>query len=260
MTQSLHPAAERGFGAAAALYQQVRPNYPIDISDWLKQHLHLSPQDALMDLGAGTGKFLPYLKPISTQLCAVDPIPEMLQQLQHVHPDVAVIQATSTAIPVPDRSVQAIFCAQSFHWFATHETLAEIQRILQPNGYLVLIWNQRDMTTNWVKALADVLAPLEGDTPRYHSGRWKKAFEQQPWFKLEQETTFTQLHHGTVEQVVSKRLLSTSFIAAMPEAEQRRLKLKFEQCVFDLTGKQTQDEIDFPYTTFVYVFKKITQK
>lgn len=256
MTQSLHPAAEKGFGSAAALYQQVRPDYPAEISTWLEKQLQLSAQDTLLDLGAGTGKFLPYLKSISAHITAVDPVPAMLQELRQAHPDVQTIQAFSHTIPLPEQSVRAVFCAQSFHWFAAHETLAEIHRVLQPNGDLVLIWNQRDINTDWVKALADILLPLEGDTPRYHSGLWRKAFEQQPWFQLAQETEFRQLHHGTVEQVVSKRLLSTSFIAAMPEAEQLALKLKFEQTVFAITGKEAQDEIDFPYTTHVYVFKK----
>jgi len=71
---------------------------------------------------------------------------------------------------------------------------------------------------------------------------------------------FSQLHHGTVEQVVSKRLLSTSFIAALPQAQQQALKLQFEQAVFARTGKRAQDEIDFPYATHVYVFKKTTEK
>lgn len=260
MTQSLHPAAEKGFGSAAALYQQVRPDYPAEISAWLRQQLNLSAEDALLDLGAGTGKFLPYLQAISPRLTAVDPVPAMLEQLRQAHPGVQAIQASSHAIPLPDQSVRAVFCAQSFHWFATPETLAEISRILQPNGDLVLIWNQRDINTDWVKALADLLLPLEGDTPRYHSGLWRKAFEQQPWFHLEQEATFRQLHHGTVEQVVSKRLLSTSFVAAMPEQQQLQLKQQFEQTVFELTGKLAQDEIDFPYTTHVYVFKKTSGK
>ncbi|CAM4226502.1 class I SAM-dependent methyltransferase [Acinetobacter pragensis] len=260
MTQSLHPAAEKGFGAAAALYQQVRPDYPAEISIWLQQQLNLGPQDALLDLGAGTGKFLPYLKPISACITAVEPVPAMLQQLRQAHPDINTVQAFSSQIPVPDHSIRAVFCAQSFHWFADRATLAEIQRILQPHGYLVLIWNQRDINTDWVKALADILLPLEGSTPRYHSGLWQKAFEQQPWFTLHQETAFRQLHRGTVEQVVSKRLLSTSFIAAMPEAQQQALKLQFEQTVFELTGKQAQDEIEFPYTTHVYVFQKTAEK
>lgn len=260
MTQSLHPAAEKGFSAAAALYQQARPSYPAEISAWLQQRLNLGPQDALLDLGSGTGKFLPYLKALSANVTAAEPVPEMLQQLRLAHPEVKAVQAFSSALPLPSQSVRAVFCAQSFHWFATAETLAEIHRILQQDGDLVLIWNQRDIRTGWVKALADILAPLEGDTPRCHSGAWKTAFQQQPWFKLEQEMAFSQLHHGTVEQVVSKRLLSTSFIAALPQAQQQALKLQFEQAVFARTGKRAQDEIDFPYATHVYVFKKTTEK
>lgn len=260
MTQSLHPAAEKGFSAAAALYQQARPSYPAEISAWLQQRLNLGPQDALLDLGAGTGKFLPCLKAVSANITAAEPVPEMLQQLRLAHPEVEAVQAFSNALPLPSQSVRAVFCAQSFHWFATAETLAEIHRILQQDGNLVLIWNQRDIRTGWVKALDDMLSPLEGDAPRCRSGQWKQAFEQQPWFKLEQEASFRQLHHGTVEQVVSKRLLSASFIAALPQAQQQALKLQFEQAVFERSGKRAQDEIDFPYITQVYVFKKTTEK
>lgn len=257
MTQSLHPAAEKGFAAGAALYQNVRPNYPEAISAWMNTTLKLQVDSPLLDLGAGTGKFLPYLKAISNNIIAVDPVSEMLTQLQQTHPDIQTIQARSDKLPLNDQSIQAIFCAQSFHWFAHHETLAELHRIVQDGGYLVLIWNQRDVNVDWVNALANHLRPLEGDTPRYHSGLWRKAFEQQRYFQLLTQTEFTQLHHGTVEHVVSKRLLSTSFIAAMPEAEQQALKLQFEKIVQQHTGKQAQDSIDFPYTTYVYVFQKI---
>jgi ubiquinone/menaquinone biosynthesis C-methylase UbiE len=256
MTQSLHPAAEKGFGAGASLYQNVRPDYPEAISAWLKATLGLHTNDLLLDLGAGTGKFLPYLKTISTQIFAVDPVEAMLTQLHLAHPYVQTLQAMSDQLPITDQSVRAVFCAQSFHWFATHDTLAELHRVLQSHGHLVLIWNQRDIEVDWVKALADEIFPLEGDTPRYHSGQWQKVFSQQAYFHLQDQTTFRQLHHGTAEQVVSKRLLSTSFIAALPDAEQQGLKQRFEHIVYDYTGKQVQDEIDFPYTTHVYVFKK----
>lgn len=257
MTQSLHPAAEKGFSAGAALYQTVRPNYPENITGWLHSALKLPPDAQLLDLGTGTGKFLPYLKALSSRIIAADPVPEMLKQLHQAHPDIQTVQARSDQLPLADQSIQAVFCAQSFHWFANRETLAELHRIVQDHGYLVLVWNQRDVNVSWVKALAGHLLPLEGDTPRYHSGLWRKAFEQQNYFQLKTQTELTQLHHGTVEQVVSKRLLSTSFIAALPEAQQQALKLQFEQIVLQHTGKHAQDSIDFPYTTHVYVFQKI---
>lgn len=259
MTHSLHPAAQKGFSSAAELYQQVRPNYPQDVVTWLKQDLELNANSSVIDLGAGTGKFLPYLKQITPHIIAVEPVTEMLEQLKIVHPDVQILQAKSDQIPLNSASVDAVLCAQSFHWFANIETLNEIHQILKPNGHLGLIWNQRNEQVDWVKALTNVLSPIEGDTPRYHSGQWKQVFENQFLFQLENTKVFSQVQTGTVENVVSKRLLSTSFIAAMPEQEQLKLKQQFEQIVFEYTGKRAQDEIDFPYETYVYNFKKLEQ-
>ncbi len=257
MTQSIHPAAKNGFSAGAERYQQTRPNYPPEIVQWLKHHLLLTEQAHCVDLGAGTGKFLASLQQVTSQITAVEPVSEMIGQLKTVYPEIACIQATSTDIPLNSNSIDAVVCAQSFHWFADSASLAEIHRILKPQGQLALIWNQRDVQVDWVKALADVIAPLEGNTPRYHSGQWKKVFEQQTLFQLDHVQTFQQAHIGTVENVVSKRLLSSSFIAAMPEHEQQQLKAQFEQIVFKYTGKQPQDEIAFPYLTYAYDFKKI---
>lgn len=257
MTHSLHPAAQKGFSSVAELYQQVRPDYPQDVVKWLKKDLELDPHSSVVDLGAGTGKFLPYLKQVTPHIIAVEPITEMLEQLKIVHPDVQTLQAKSDKIPLNSASIDAVLCAQSFHWFANIETLNEIHQILKPNGHLGLIWNQRDEQTDWVKALTNVLLPIEGDTPRYHSGQWKQVFENQLLFQLESTQVFSQLQTGTVESVVSKRFLSVSFIASMPEIEQHKLKQQFEQIVFEYTGKRPQDEIDFPYKTYVYNFKKL---
>ena len=80
MTHSLHPAAQKGFSSAAELYQQVRPNYPQDVVTWLKQDLELNANSSVIDLGAGTGKFLPYLKQITPHIIAIEPVTEMLEQ------------------------------------------------------------------------------------------------------------------------------------------------------------------------------------
>ena len=255
MTHSLHPAAQKGFSSAAELYQHARPDYPQDIIMWLKTELELNQDSVVVDLGAGTGKFLPYLKQITPHIIAVEPVSEMLEQLKIVHPDVQAIQARSDEIPLQNASIDAVLCAQSFHWFANAESLKEIHRILKPHGHLGLIWNQRDEQVDWVKALADLLASHEGDTPRFHSGLWKKAFEtseMQTYFQLPKLMTFQQPHRGTVEHVVSQRLLSTSFIAAMPDVWQVQMKQQFEKLVYDYTGKNPQDEIIFPYMTYAY--------
>lgn len=259
MTQSLHPAAQQGFSSAAELYQQVRPNYPKQIVTWLQQQLNLDAQSAVVDLGSGTGKFLPYLQQVTSHIIAVEPIAEMLAQLQQAYPQISTLHASSDQLSIESESIDAVICAQSFHWFANIDSLNEIYRILKPTGQLGLVWNQRDIQVDWVKALADVLEPLEGNTPRFHSGQWQHAFEQQCLFEFDQVKTFQQHHIGRVEDVVSGRLLSTSFIAAMPIKQQQQLKMQFEQIVADYTGKTAQDEIAFPYLTHAYNFKKTAQ-
>lgn len=257
MTQSLHPTAQKGFSLGAELYQQVRPSYPQETAIWLQDQLQIGENSTVVDLGCGTGKFLPFLIQTQAKVIAVDPVIEMLQQLQINYPTITSVQASSEKLPFNTGTIDAIVCAQSFHWFANLDALKEIHRVLSPAGHLGLIWNQRDIQVDWVKALADEIAPLEGDTPRFHSEQWKKVFEDQSLFKLERLNTFQQTHQGTVEQVVSKRLLSTSFIAAMSVAEQQKLKARFEQIVFDFTGLTAQDQIGFPYITYAYHFQKM---
>lgn len=257
MTESIHPAAQVGFATAAELYQHARPSYPAEITRWLTDHIKLKADDRLLDLGAGTGKFLANLTQVSTQVYAAEPINEMLEQLRKQYPEVHSVQASSQQLPFPDHYFDAVLCAQSFHWFANRESLKEIHRVLKPKATLGLIWNQRDERVDWVKALADYIAQYEADTPRYHNQTWKKVFEQEALFHLVDLQTFDHYQSGRVDDVVCKRLLSTSFIAAMPKPQQQQLQRQFEQIVLDYTGKQPHDQVDFPYTSYAYFFEKM---
>ncbi|MDM1485605.1 class I SAM-dependent methyltransferase [Acinetobacter towneri] len=257
MTQSLHPAAQQGFGSGASLYQQVRPSYPQEVDTFLQDQLKVLPNSHIVDLGSGTGKFLPHLLKLTTQLTAVEPIASMLTELRQLYPQVATVQARSEQLPLPAQCADLVSCAQSFHWFANLQSLKEIHRILKPQAHLLLIWNQRDISVNWVNALAEMILPFEGDTPRFHNQNWRQVFADTDLFQLCHEQQFHHRHVGTVEQVVFKRLLSTSFIAAMPAAQQQQLKTQFEQLILEYTGLHAQDTIEFPYCTHVFIYQKI---
>ncbi len=83
-----------------------------------------------------------------------------------------------------DQCADLVSCAQSFHWFANLQSLKEIHRILKPQGHLLLIWNQRDISVNWVNALAQMILPFEGDTPRFHNQDWRQVFADTDLFQL----------------------------------------------------------------------------
>jgi len=63
----------------------------------------------------------------------------MLARLKQHYPEAETQLGSAEQIPLPDTSLDAVVCAQSFHWFATREAVEEIHRVLKPGGFLGLI-------------------------------------------------------------------------------------------------------------------------
>ena len=84
-----------------------------------------------------------------------------------------------------------------------------MRRVLKPGGALGLIWNVRDERVDWVARITALIAPYEGDAPRFGSGRWRDAFPA-PGFSELKERRFPHAHVGPPERVIVERTLSTS--------------------------------------------------
>lgn len=252
----VHDSAQKGFSSASEAYAQGRPDYPVEVVSWLKEIVGIGPRTRVVDVGSGTGKFLPYLKACGAQPVALEPVKAMRERLMEAHPDVMVLDSTADRIPVEDSSLDAIVSAQAFHWFATEETVAEFFRALRPGGVLSLIWNVRDDSVPWVAALTDILAPYAGDTPGYKSGVWKRVL---PTTGLEQitERRDPYPHTGPAEDVILKRSLSISYVAAQPEKVRGDIEEKIRRLIAEtpeLSGKQ---QVIFPYETYMVAFRKV---
>ena len=143
----------------AQTYTQGRPEYPTDILPWLKGNLGVAAGKLVVDLGAGTGKFTKLLVQTGADIIAVEPVEEMRLQLETTLPEVRLLPGCAEAIPLDTGSVDAVVCAQAFHWFASETALREIHRVLKPSGKLGLIWNVRDESVDWVSASLRLLPP-----------------------------------------------------------------------------------------------------
>lgn len=251
----IHPSASQGFGAGASVYAHGRPGYPPEIKTWLAEKVGLGRNSHAVDLGAGTGKFTPNLLATGARVTAVEPIEAMRSELVRSLPEVVAVAGSATAIPLPDASADAVVCAQAFHWFDTPEALAEIHRVLKPGGALGLVWNERDDSVPWVAALTAIMAPFEGNTPRFASGRWRRLFPAEGFSALE-ERRFPFAHRGPAEQVIVDRILSVSFIAALPPAQREQVAGQIRALIAATPDLAGQDAVAFPYRTAAFWCRK----
>ena len=208
------------FESVADLYERVRPTYPGEAVDWLTQTLRIDGRSSVLDLGAGTGKLTRAFVPHAGRVVAVEPGPNMLAELRQAVPQAEAHLGAAEAIPLPDGSVDAVVCGQSFHWFRTDDALAEIRRVLRPGGGLGLIWNVRDPADPVQEEVTTLLHPFmppgRPPLPTTVVGLIDGAFGrvQSASFRFEQELD--------PEGVVG-RILSISFVAAA--APERRAEL-----------------------------------
>ena len=255
----VHTSAQQGFSTQAVTYAQGRPDYPRQLTGWLTDALHIDAQATVIDLGAGTGKFTRLLSTLAPTLIAVEPVEAMGAQLRKLLPDVRLVNGTAESIPLEPASADAVVCAQAFHWFSTEAALAEIHRVLKPDGHLGLVWNVRDESVDWVAAITGIITPYEGDTPRFHTGRWREAFTGE-YFSAPQMTCFPYHHVGSPQEVIMDRFLSVSFIAALPAAEKATVTAQLQALIETHPALQGRDTVAFPYQTQAYVCQRLAEK
>lgn len=249
MDHQVHSAAQQGFTKEAQTYARGRPEYPAELAGWLTGTLGLGPGRHVADVGAGTGKFTKLLAATGAQVTAVEPVDAMRAEIKGAN--VQAVAGTAQAIPLADGALDAVVCAQAFHWFASSDALDEFHRVLRPGGRLGLVWNVRDESVDWVARITALITPYEGDAPRFYKGDWRKPFPH-PGFGALEETRFAHEHVGPPQQVIIDRFMSVSFIAALPDAERAQVREQMLALIATHPALRGQAVVRFPYTTLAF--------
>lgn len=247
---NVHSAAQKGFSNEAEAYGRGRPDYPSALREWLERAMGLSPGKRVVDVGAGTGKFTALLAATGAAVVAVEPVDAMREKLQRLH-GVEALAGTAQSIPLPDASLDAVVCAQAFHWFASTAALDEFARVLKPGGTLGLVWNVRDESVDWVAKITQLITPYEGDAPRFYKGDWKKPFPHAKFSAL-REASFEYQHVGPAQQVIIDRFMSVSFIASLAQDDKDHVRDALVQLIEAHPALKGRDTIAFPYRTLAY--------
>ncbi|MFI5503747.1 SAM-dependent methyltransferase [Corynebacterium kutscheri] len=147
------------FNQGASNYHDIRPGYPLIVQDFFRAYL---PQHQLtiVDIGSGTGKLTANLIDLGTVI-ALDTSKDMLDELAK-HTPAHRIRARAEATGLATGTIDAITCAQTWHWLDTNQTSHELARISTSDAPLLLVWNSLDVDIPWVHRLSRIMH--SGDT------------------------------------------------------------------------------------------------
>jgi ubiquinone/menaquinone biosynthesis C-methylase UbiE len=119
----------------------------------------------VLEAGCGTGLLLAEAARVARSAVGLDLSKSMLGLAQHR--GLAVVQGSLTALPLPDKSVDLVYSVKVLaHVPPIREALAELARVVRPEGHLLLeFYNPRSL--RYLAKLIGGAAPIaEGTTDR----------------------------------------------------------------------------------------------
>lgn len=132
-------------------YVRYRPHYPTEILNLFRDEMNLQTSSVVADIGSGTGISAKLFLENGNQVIGIEPN-QLMRQASKVYlaefTNFTVTDGTAENTTLADRSVDFIIAAQAFHWFSNIDAVKEFRRILRHDGYIGLIWNERQLDSN----------------------------------------------------------------------------------------------------------------
>lgn len=141
------------FSDRADAYVRGRPSYPHAIVEQLESVGALKGAmragSTIVDIGVGTGLSAePFLRSGYTVI-GIEPNAQMRaagdQQLRE-YSNYRSVAGAAEETSLPGGAADLVIVGQAFHWFDVPRVADEARRILRPDGWAALIWNDRQST------------------------------------------------------------------------------------------------------------------
>lgn len=247
----IHGTAARGYETAGADYERSRPSYPPEVVDVFSEELDLRPGKTIVDLAAGTGKLTRLLEDIGTTLVAVEPVTGMVAHLRRKATAAHPVAGAAERLPLRSGCVDAVVVGMAFHWFDGDRALAEIHRVLRPQGGIGLVWNNPDRNVQWVADVWGLVDEHRNEAPSNRDLSWQAAFARANRFSPLMHRRFAHGEWFCLDDLLT-RVASISFIAELPSAQREAFLKRVRDVAVDHPDLRGRERFVMPYVTDVY--------
>jgi len=138
------------FSSRVENYIKYRPGYPNGAIETLRSECGLTSGSIIADVGSGTGILTEMFLRNGNTVYGIEPNREMREAAERLlkdYPRFRSVAARAEETTLADASVDFVTAGQAFHWFDRGKTGGEFARVLEPRGWIALIWNERVTTT-----------------------------------------------------------------------------------------------------------------
>jgi SAM-dependent methyltransferase len=161
--------AKQRFSSRVADYIRYRPGYPTEALAVLRKECDLRPGHVVSDVGSGTGFLSELFLKNGNRVYGIEPNAAMRaagEEYLASYDSFVSIDAAAEATTLENGTIDFVTAGQAFHWFEPEAARREFQRILKPGGWVVVMWNDRQMDSAFANAYEDLLLRYGTDYQR----------------------------------------------------------------------------------------------
>lgn len=132
------------FDEVAALYDAVRPGYPVQMYDDIQALSGVPDGGDILEIGCGSGQATLPLAQRGYHICCVELGAELAAIANHnlaAYPQVEVRVGAFETEPLPEAAFDLVISATAFHWVIP-SSYPRLARVLRPQGAVALCWNE----------------------------------------------------------------------------------------------------------------------
>ena len=198
-------------------YVKYRPDYPPEVLDLFRREMNLQIDSVIADIGAGTGISSKMFLENGNPVYGVEPNAAMraaAKEFLKEFPRFKIVNGTAENTNLPDNAVDFVVAAQAFHWFDKEKTPKEFGRILRNGGFIILIWNERQLdTTAFLRGYEELLKKYGTDYEKVRHDNIEEKILQDFFQADYRRKTFENVQTVDFEGLKG-RILSSSYMPA----------------------------------------------